>query len=318
MIPVVWDGSQWVKADITQKWYDYDKKEWANVVLVTEETRTSYIKAEPGTTINEPDVLAHLVWIPRYKYKLFNVEYSEIPVQEIKIIFEENFQIKSSGSQNVYNLFTTAQKFNDYALYGVTSDFDAHMMKNMEWGAVVYLTQSKFGKNAEVWINNSKYQTGCAGDGPTAEYASTCLYSYTTSNGQQASTTGNIYRIYDMNGGSYEYVMAVMYSNNNQTLLVGLSEFDQETLDSPEMAKYIDKYKYGTNSNDRTKIKLGDATGETRKWYEDSNVYPSSEKPWFVRGGGCDNSYRAGIFYSTYDDGAKHGDNSFRVVISKK
>ncbi len=40
------------------------------------------------------------------------------------------------------------------------------MMKNDEWGAVAYLSKSKYGKqNEEVWINNSSsYITGSAGN----------------------------------------------------------------------------------------------------------------------------------------------------------
>ena len=39
-------------------------------------------------------------------------------------------------------------------------------MKNDEWGAVAYLSKSKYGKeNEEVWINNSSsYITGSAGN----------------------------------------------------------------------------------------------------------------------------------------------------------
>ena len=45
------------------------------------------------------------------------------------------------------------------------SALNSHMMKNDEWGAVAYLSKSKYGKqNEEVWINNSSsYITGSAG-----------------------------------------------------------------------------------------------------------------------------------------------------------
>ena len=69
MIPIVWDGSKWIKADISEKWYDYDAKKWANAVLVSEAMRFKYIKDEPGTPVYESDILAYFVWIPRYRYK---------------------------------------------------------------------------------------------------------------------------------------------------------------------------------------------------------------------------------------------------------
>ncbi|NLL44781.1 MAG: prepilin-type N-terminal cleavage/methylation domain-containing protein, partial [Mollicutes bacterium] len=100
MIPIVWDEDKWVKADINEKWYDYENFEWANVVLVTSEKRNEYKLKPPGTPIVENDVLAYLVWIPRYKYKLFNVDSEEIEEEQIKIIFEDKNTPKSNGDEN--------------------------------------------------------------------------------------------------------------------------------------------------------------------------------------------------------------------------
>lgn len=184
MIPVKWDGSQWVKANLKEKWYDYDAKEWANVVLVTQEKRDIYEQAEYGTVIIESDVLAYLVWIPRYRYKLFNVEFAYILPREIEIEFENKSTVKSTGSSNgewlthpaftfgekelngfwvgkfkmggnaetpvmkanetmikymnVSTMFNIAKKFNNSETYGLTNAVDAHLMKNMEWGAIAY------------------------------------------------------------------------------------------------------------------------------------------------------------------------------------
>ena len=33
------------------------------------------------------------------------------------------------------------------------------MIKNSEWGAVAYLTQSKYGKNSEIYPNNVEHAT---------------------------------------------------------------------------------------------------------------------------------------------------------------
>ncbi|MEE0768276.1 MAG: type II secretion system protein, partial [Clostridia bacterium] len=55
------------------------------------------------------------------------------------------------------NMYTVCKNYN--------STLNSHMMKNDEWGAVAYLSKSKYGKqNEEVWINNSgSYITGSAG-----------------------------------------------------------------------------------------------------------------------------------------------------------
>ena len=46
-------------------------------------------------------------------------------------------------------------------IYGLSSDTDSHMMKNSEWGAIAYLTQSKYGVyDNEIAINNHNENSG--------------------------------------------------------------------------------------------------------------------------------------------------------------
>ena len=80
MIPIAYDGTNWVKADSNNtdnNWYNYKNKMWANAVMVTSAKRDTYMNANNGTVIPEDDILAYYVWIPRYKYQLFNAEYKE-------------------------------------------------------------------------------------------------------------------------------------------------------------------------------------------------------------------------------------------------
>ncbi len=98
-------------------------------------------------------------------------------------------------------------------IYGFNKDSgDLHMMKNDEWGAVAYLSQSKYGKygnsdytgaNKEVYINSDGI-TGHSSGSPSADKSAT-TYAYNdmtnlnTGQGQfgpGASTTGNITGIY--------------------------------------------------------------------------------------------------------------------------
>ncbi|MNI94731.1 hypothetical protein D3C73_1528750 [compost metagenome] len=80
---------------------------------------------------------------------------------------------------------------------------DTHMMKNIEWGSVAYLSHSIYGKNGQVWVNpSSTYITGQAGESADALSTAT-TYSYDNlTYGVNASTTGNIYGVYDMSGGT--------------------------------------------------------------------------------------------------------------------
>lgn len=92
MVAVKYDGTNWVAADTTQEWYNYGTKNWANaVVLNTGVTKTV------GDTINiDTEVAQMYVWIPRYKYTIFNGNNGSVPVQEITVEFETG--IAKTGS----------------------------------------------------------------------------------------------------------------------------------------------------------------------------------------------------------------------------
>ncbi len=70
MIPVVYNGYNWVKADTSSRWYDYERQIWANAVTVTNESRDTYKNAEAGTKVYMSDILQMWVWIPRYSYTI--------------------------------------------------------------------------------------------------------------------------------------------------------------------------------------------------------------------------------------------------------
>ena len=92
MIPITYDGTNWVKADeygAYNEWYDYGNQKWANAVMVTSAKRDTYMNADVGTVVPEADILAYFVWIPRYKYKLFNATYASGKASQlIEVTFE--------------------------------------------------------------------------------------------------------------------------------------------------------------------------------------------------------------------------------------
>ena len=106
MIPVVFDTSTGTVVKTVSStdtsWYDYDNQEWANAVLVKESgTQTrAYYKANPGVTINQADILAYYVWIPRYKYQIWSTDSDSKTGKEqtIDIVFENKNSI-STGTQ---------------------------------------------------------------------------------------------------------------------------------------------------------------------------------------------------------------------------
>ena len=410
MIPIIYNETlnTWVKADIKNtnfNWYNYDNQKWANSVMLTTETRDKYMKAEISTPILEADILAYFVWIPRYKYKLFNVSYSSIDSQVIDVIFENGTnttgetkcqvseigvetctnkkngkyythpaftfgdtelegiwvgKFETTGSattptvkpvtslknQNVSTQFTTSQKFNstNYLTTNGVNQTDAHMMKNIEWGAVAYLKQSKYGLGlTDIGVNNyCSYITGCGAMAESSS-SSTCN-TYNTEMGMLASTTGNITGVYDMSGGAYEYVMGVMQDNSDSSRpMSGNSTFfnsgyigkvfydmncagncDYGYVNSGNIlsfpnSKYYDLYANGSTYEDQTaynRSHLGDATGETRNWYSDNANFVYPVNPWFLRGGICYNRTNAGIFNFNNDMGSDGTSFGFRIVLS--
>ena len=253
--------------------------------------------------------------------------------------------ISSLRSQTVSAEFTTAQRFGT-STYGMTSNVDAHMMKNSEWGAVAYLSRSRYGVNREIYINNSsEYYTGRSGGnvgGKTAintvytNQTSTILYNssgfYTwdgylleyntnTKSGihdisKVASTTGNITGVYDMSGGAWEYVMGY-YSPAGSTW-GATSSGDYAGFSSQPNSKYYDDY---TSTNLLTAcnggICYGHAVSEVANWYGDYPYIGDSSYPWFKRGGSSSSSStNAGIFAFLGDTGSARTNYTFRSVIS--
>ena len=168
----------------------------------------------------------------------------------------------------------------------VSTEVDTHMSKNNEWGAVAYLTQSIYGRCVssiaciEVGINNnSGYITGIGAAPGTGNTTSTSN-SYDTVLGMGASTTSNIYGIYDMNGGAWEYVMGVY---NKTISSSGFASLPNE--------KYYDNY---------TATYQGHALTETAYWYSDNASFVNLNLPWFRRGGCHSDGMKAGVF--NFDD----------------
>ena len=93
LVPVTIEDNGTVKrADLTSEWYSYANKKWANAIILTDESQnTNY---EPGEVIPEEAIESYFVWIPKYRYQLWDLgeyedltEIDESKVHEIPIIF---------------------------------------------------------------------------------------------------------------------------------------------------------------------------------------------------------------------------------------
>ena len=103
LIPVVISDNGTVKkADVNQEWYSYTNKRWANAVILNDES----VKYRDNEVIPESNIESYFVWIPRYRYQIFDhgmyYELSdtvENKAQEIKIEFENKETQLSKGSK---------------------------------------------------------------------------------------------------------------------------------------------------------------------------------------------------------------------------
>ena len=393
LIPVtIADNGEVTYADTSKEWYNYENKKWANAVILVENPSKEY---KTGNIISESDIESYFVWIPRYKYQIFNEgNYTsaingkpteESIAKEIQIEFETKDVSPSTGSKqgewlthpaftnfdvngiwvgkyetgykgassteaaqvnatnsskviikpNVYswryptisNMFKTAYNYN--------RELDSHMMKNTEWGAVAYLSHSKYGINTEVRINNnSSHLTGySATDGADQSSipsvfgtTSDVTLPYNTETGYKASTTGNITGVYDMSGGAEEYVAAYM---PNKKDLSGFTSTELITY-----SKYFDVYQTDSSMTSYNHRILGDATGEMgpfyyyadrdnagryhNNWYVDYSLFIDSTNPWFRRGGYYADGVLAGQFSFNRFAGGVHSPIGFRLVLTAK
>ena len=78
------------KASLANEWYSYEKKNWANAVILFDENETY----EDGEIIPEEKIESYFVWIPKYRYQLWDLgNYESLTsidtskVHEIPIIF---------------------------------------------------------------------------------------------------------------------------------------------------------------------------------------------------------------------------------------
>lgn len=245
MIPVYYSDGEWRLADKTNStnsslWYNYGKSRWANAVFVNTD---KYNDSKLGTVINQEDILGYYVWIPRFKYKLWN---NGIEINDsydaynkgIDIVFESGINssdnVKCGDVGCVYREgeYLTHPAFSDnlrgfwiskYEIsndskfvpnveslrnesldsyetiisnlsitYGVMDTVESHIVTNLEWGATLYLSHSKYGVCADnrcqdIGINNT----------------------YTSENNKQDTSTRDVYGVYDMAGGTSEYVVGL-------------------------------------------------------------------------------------------------------------
>ena len=215
--------------------------------------------------------------------------------------------VTSWRSMTSLNMFTACQNLTSdskYSTYFNSKDkIDTHMTKNVEWGAVAYLAHSKYGLNGdEIGINtNSRYKTGIGNNGGSA---------YNTDVGKNSSTTKNVYGIYDMSGGAYEYVAACYTGYTNELTA---------NTDTAYINKYIDVYEsYNSPRFGDAVLETSSRSSGSTSWFSDSSGFVLSYSPVFLRGGYYVDGSLAGLFIFNYAYGGSGSSGGFRPVCVVK
>lgn len=232
--------------------------------------------------------------------------------------------------------------------YGFDKTADTHLMKNSEWGAVAYLAHSQYGRNgSKVTINNMDVSqaiysagtvTGYAGDtvkasANTIEKLDKKLensynnksYAWYTKEGKLASTTGNIYGIYDMNGGSSEYTAGYISGIDEERAMM----YAKSIVENKESTKYCTVYSKGastpstlTENYEANKNIYGDAIVETSKrgngyssWFGETSNYVKESAGFFLRSGDYSRINYSGLFDFTNHSGHSFGSYSFHCAL---
>ena len=231
------------------------------------------------------------IWVGKYETSLVKKsDKSDFSPEGATTIDSETYAITIQPNKKSWRYATIDNQYTMAKLY--STSLNSHMLKNSEWGAVAYLTESKYGRNGtEVGMNNKNYITAM-GD--------------IVANTPQSST-GNETGIYDLRGGATERVAAY---------LQGESTSNGNSLVSETNKKFVTVY---TGTNESTDYKLGDATYETKNWHSDDAYFVDSDYPFFSRGGVYyDYASNTGVFYFNLSVGDAHSNNSLRLCLAVK
>ena len=357
MTPIKWNGSSWVNTTGNDPdWYDYAAKKWANaktsdgsmwvwIPRYAYSITSGYHSSSAGNI--DVEFMKGLTNETSTGRKSFNNasgqgKWNIHPAfnygQTVSGIWVAKFETSRSnatnsnaGSNNTIKIQPGVSSWRNISVNDIYTNclnynktLNSHMMKNDEWGAVAYLSKSKYGKqNKEVWINNSSnFITGSAGNSTNANADTGTTNDYTSAQGVKASTTGTVHGVYDMSGGAWEYIAA--YVNNGHDNLTKHGASLANSNDAKTKNVYStgssDSYENNYNANSG---KYGDVVYETSEngnasnssWYDDYSYFPNRSSPFFSRGGCYNSDASAGVFCFYRNYGDSDSLFSFRPVL---
>ena len=353
--PVIKENMQLVKwdenqnkfiPDDTNSSYDYSKQEWANAEVITKDennedivsyfvwipryeykinadTKTIDVKfieigqeADEGyiihpaftSDINNGGWREELpgIWVGKYESSRSDAG-TTVNDEGTSTKIAVRPGVTSWRNTKIGDMYTYAKEYN--------TNLNSHMLKNSEWGAVVYLTHSQYGRNGTIVTknNSSNYITGSAGNSVNAKTDEGTTNKYWSTQGVLASSTGNVTGIYDLAGGAYEHIAAYYNGSPGTDLKDNGDSFASQNGTSTE---YVTVY---TNDVEEEGYKKGDATYEISDLFCDTaTFFNASSHPFLRRGGNAVYGVNGGAFDFCSSSGAVLDFCSFRVCLIVK
>ena len=234
-----------------------------------------------------------------------------------------NKQISTDSSSgiwnNPYNEGITTASTNSYGInvYHTTLTGMSGESRDKNTNAYTIKQNKNINSDGSVEIEYvDRSNTGTDGNPYTTKY-----YSYYTENGQKASTTRNIYGVYDMSGGAWEYMASYLgnatsnsYVNNFKSLN---AKYQTSYLGTGETSSTEDRtINYTANQHiygDAVWETSSSATGTT-SWNGNHSNLPYFAAPFFARGGNFHSSSYAGVFHFWPTNAGEYNSSGFRVV----
>ena len=224
----------------------------------------SYFFGSPGSVISTTSWATHPaftfgdqelngLWVGKFELTGSTSQPTILPnqkhlAQDIVTLYDVAKSMGQEDKDNTGGGNTNVRKNNQNLTIAST-----RMVNNSDWGAITYLAASKYGAGYDGVQQNTQEQSGLDGDnnsstgvtgcGPVSQNSvdtysnggklgtnlacssSDSRYAYNGSIGVTASTTGNVYGVYDMSGGAWEYTAANTTTSDEHTTSVSDVQF---------------------------------------------------------------------------------------------
>ena len=240
------------------------------------------------------------IWVGKYETSLLNksdqsvVQTDSLETGNILLSSDTDKVMSVRPKVSSWRFCTVGNMYTNSINYA--KNLNSHLLKNSEWGAVVYLTYSQYGRDGtQVSINDSSEYITADGD---------------IELNKDQSSTGNVYGIYDLSGGANEYVSCYYNQSTSSNLINFGGQFASKNGSSTE---YTTVYN-GTNSESNSIT--GDAIKETEGWNNNATDFFTDQSLFMSRGGNYHSGETVGIFYFYASYGNGYENYSSRICLA--